>query len=840
MKAQTLIVCLVLLGLTAGPWGVTAPAAEPSHTDRQGGWLDSMVFTVEDSASSAISQLQSDDLDLYAQYISNPALFQRVLEDPDLAYTESYGSYHELTFNPSGPEFIDGRLNPFSNPALREAMNRLVDRDHIVQEIYGGMASPMFTTILPIDADHERFRTTIEAIETAYAYDLAQAQQDISAEMLAMGATLVGGVWHYDGQPVTLIFIIRIEDERIRVGEYVADQLEQAGFVVDRQYKTGAQARLIWLQSNPAEGQWHLYTGGWIATAVSRDDATNFGFFYTSLGMDSPLWQAYTPSPEFYAVCEALWTNDFATMAERAALFEQALPLSLEDSARVWLLNRRTFAPRRAGTTVANDLSGGVQTAAMFPYVARFDGLEGGSLRTAQPDLLVEPWNPIAGSNWIYDQMPIRATADYATLADPNTGLSWPQRIASADCTVKAGLPVTKTLDWVSLSFAPTIAVPTDAWADWDANSQTFIAAGDMPTPTLEANTMCTVTYPIDLFTTVTWHDGSPLDLSDFVMRMILQLDRGKPDSAIYDESAVDSMNAFLSHFRGVKIQSTAPLVITTWDDQWYLDAELLAQATTWWPTYSQGPGAWHNLAPAIRAEQAGDLAFSTDKAGQLGVEWTDLISGPSLPILATWMNSSAAQSYVPYEATLGAYVPQAEADARWAALQAWYAARGNFWLGTGPYYLASADPGVPTLTLAHYAAFPDLAGRWDAFAAGLQPEMAINHTAGAPGSYFNLAGTGFPPGETAFILVNEQLLGDLPVDASGAVSFTLTTDEADPGVYHVRVSVNPAAGVQFTLDENEPVQPREGDFPLVVVPDGLIMRYVYLPFVVRGYDSLK
>jgi peptide/nickel transport system substrate-binding protein len=198
MKAHSLIACLVLLGLAAGPWAFTPQAAEP-HTIRHGGWLDSMVFTADTNAGRAISHLRADELDLYAYTLADPTLFQTVLEDPDLTYTESYGSYTELTLNPSGPEFNDGRLNPFSNPKIREAMNRLVDRDYIVQSIFGGMGSPLYTTILPASADYERYRDTIEGIEAAYAYDLTQAQQAISTEMLAMGATLVGGIWHYDG-----------------------------------------------------------------------------------------------------------------------------------------------------------------------------------------------------------------------------------------------------------------------------------------------------------------------------------------------------------------------------------------------------------------------------------------------------------------------------------------------------------------------------------------------------------------------------------------------------------------------------------------------------------------
>jgi hypothetical protein len=66
-------------------------------------------------------------------------------------------------------------------------------------------------------------------------------------------------------------------------------------------------------------------------------------------------------------------------------------------------------------------------------------------------------------------------------------------------------------------------------------------------------------------------------------------------------------------------------------------------------------------------------------------------------------------------------------------------------------------------------------------------------------------------------------------------LSFTLTTDEADAGVYHVQVRVNPVAGVQFTLDPTAALRPREGDLPLVVVPEGLIRHFIYLPVVLHN-----
>ena len=45
---------------------------------------------------------------------------------------------------------------------------------------------------------------------------------------------------------MTIIAIIRTEDERKQIGDYVCNQLETIGFTRDRQYKTRSEASPIW------------------------------------------------------------------------------------------------------------------------------------------------------------------------------------------------------------------------------------------------------------------------------------------------------------------------------------------------------------------------------------------------------------------------------------------------------------------------------------------------------------------------------------------------------------------------------------------------------------------
>ncbi len=456
------------------------PTPEPTPVPvRNGAWLDQIVFTSIDQADQAVAQVQSGDIDVYAYSVADPAVFKTVAADANLTYSNSLGSYNELTFNPAGPEFADGRLNPFSNPKIREAMNWLVDRDNIVQNIYGGLAKPKFLPLNSAFADYVRYVDVARELEAKYAYSVDKAKAAIDAEMTAMGAVVgADGKWAYKDAPVSVIMIIRTEDARKQIGDYVANQLESIGFVVDRQYKTRSEASPIWNRSNPTEGQWHVYTGGWITTAISRDDGTNFAYFYTNLGSGSPLWQAYKNTEEYYTIAEKLWNNEFKSMDERNELFRSAMRLAMEDSNRVWLMDQVSFSPFSAKVQVAYDLAGGISGSQLYPFTARLVGQEGGVVKIAQPGILVEPWNPVAGSNWIYDTMPRRATQDYGTVADPYTGLAWPQRIEKLEITAKTGLPITKTLDWVTVSSGDVVP-PDDAWVDWDATAQKFLTVAD-------------------------------------------------------------------------------------------------------------------------------------------------------------------------------------------------------------------------------------------------------------------------------------------------------------------------------------------------------------------------
>jgi peptide/nickel transport system substrate-binding protein len=498
---------------------------------------------------------------------------------------------------------------------------------------------------------------------------------------------------------------------------------------VDRQYKTSSEASPIWVGGNVADGLFHIYTGAWGANVIDRDMGDNFQFFSTAQSAYSftTLWQSYNCGEEFEQLADDLAYNRFANLDERREAFGKALEMDSECGLRTWLIDGASYAPYNTNVSVTYDIAAGIGNGQLWPYTVRFVDQEGGSLAFGQPDNLVDPWNPIAGSNWSYDGSVQRATQSYGVVYDPHTGLTWPMRIERAEVTMEEGLPVGKTLDWVSLDFAAEIAVPEDALVDWDAENQVFVTAAEKFPEGTTAQTKSVVYYPADLFDTVKWHDGSPFSVADIMMYMIMQFDPGKEASAIYDESQASSLESFLSVFKGFKIVSTDPLTIEYYNDGFQLDAEI--NVTTLWPAYAYGNAPWHTIAVGNLAEAGGEIAYSADKADANEIEWTNFIAGPSLEVMAGQLATAASESYIPYAATLGDYITAEEAAARYANLQGWYDAHNNFWVGDGPYYVDQVFPTEEVVSLKYFADYPDLADRWARFAT---PKIADAEVDGA------------------------------------------------------------------------------------------------------------
>ena len=716
---------------TEEPAATKAPTEAPTEaapkTERHGGWLDEIDVSVVDG-DSAISQIQAGAIDFYSFNLASSAY--PAIKEAGIPSTQSLGGYYGISLNPA--VFTDtARLNPFSNRKIREALNWLIDRNYLNQEIYAGGSLPKLLPITTQLVEYTNLIDTARALESKYAFNVDKAKEVIDAEMPGLGAELgADGTWQFNGAPVTLTFLIRSDGDGTRqpMGDYVANQLESVGFTVDRQYKTSSEAFAIWLDTPANDGQWSLYTAGYSPSGLGtlRDESANIqqSYLNTSVQAGEP-YISNVSDPEFQKLGDDLAKGVYVEKGERDAAMRRALELSLEDSLFVWTIEQQVYSPYSDKVQVAYDLATGYEGTNVGPYNLRLKDQEGGTLKVGTNDLFSQPWNTIAGSNGVWDVGVMHATtmgtSNYVggggLMADPFTGLAYPQRIESAELTYKEGLPIHQSADWLTVNAVPQVDVPEDAWVDWNAAEQRWITAAEKFPDGATANVKSVVVYPSDLFDTVKWHDGSPISVADFVMYMIETIDPGKEGSPMYDQSLAISVNATLDGFKGFRITSTDPLTIETYTDTYVTDAEL--NILPQWPQSPlglSGENSWGIMAVSNLAEAAGELAYSSNKADAAQIEQTSWVGGPSLEILNKYLDQAAAESYIPFEPTLGQYITKEEADLRYANLKQWYEDHGHFWIGTGPYYLDQVFTTEKTAVLKNFAEFPDLADRWAQF----------------------------------------------------------------------------------------------------------------------------
>lgn len=713
--------------------------------EREGGaWIDELIITQESSAAASILKMQEGRVHLYGHDLTDTDLFDTVADDVDLDYRMTLGGSRDFLFNTTGDPFfaLSGDMNPFSVAEIREAMQYMIDRDHIAVEVLGGMGVPLYTQFAPGGAEEARYSTLIAQVVSDYGYAPATGQAIILTEMTALGATLTGGdlgaggTWQYDYgsglENVVINQIIRTDlSPYPPLGDYMADVLEEdCGFTVNRMYSTSPVAWGTYLLEESQE-LWHLYGGGWGMPSVFRTEVHSFAQFNTHLVMAGyPPWDNLAPlmsdpewEPMYDAIVDLRLTN-YSTMEEREDLVEFVLPEVMRFANSIWSVAITSFIPFRAEIDMVLDSCGGVS--ALFAQTIHFkdgagDPVYGGILHMELPSILVQSMNPVAGSAMTYDIMTSRdVTGDFGVVPHPQTGLYMPQRIESAAVTIQTGLPVgISSVDpgyWCTLDFEAEIVVPGTAWADWDADAQEWITATERlvydEEYELTAKRKSTVVYPEDIFE-LPMHDGSTLSIGDFVMAMIVDFDRGKPDSPIFDPAEEAGVAADLVNFKGVTIDSLDPLTITVYSDVYALDAE--HSVSTYWPGYGTYTefAPWHTVAVGMLAETANELAFSKSKADSLAVEWADYMKGPSLAVLADHLADAEAAVFIPYEATLGDYIEVAEATERYANLSAWYADKGHFWVSCGPFYLEAVYPLYKQIHLKAFFAYPDESDKW-------------------------------------------------------------------------------------------------------------------------------
>jgi len=282
--AGKVIAVALSLGLTLAFILSPVAAAAPPHSN-PGPAVDKLIFKGI-NVDIAAAALQKGDIDMYIYSL-------KTLAAQDLAKVQGMKVYQApatsigLILNPAPAP--TGQFNPFSVKAIRFALNQVIDRNYIAQQVYQGSAIPMYSHLSSGDYDYRTINSMV--YEMNLGYQPEQAKTAIAAEMTKAGCTLVNNLWNYQGKPVELKFIVRTEDERRTVGDTIAAELNKLGFTTRIVYQQFAAAINLVYSQDPALMQWHLYTEGWSKGSADKYDSGLINQMYAPWLGNMPGWQ---------------------------------------------------------------------------------------------------------------------------------------------------------------------------------------------------------------------------------------------------------------------------------------------------------------------------------------------------------------------------------------------------------------------------------------------------------------------------------------------------------------------------------------------------------------------
>ncbi len=752
--AMLLLACALGLGVAGlGVAGVASaqssePSAGPAGAARPGPASDHLTFQSV-FVDTAPLEIQAGNIDLYLYGLRTEAA-QQLQGDPSVRTFQAPATALSLVLNPApAPE---GRLNPFAIPEVRSAMEYLVDRDFITQDIYRGLAQPMITHVAPSELD---FQTVYDIDRgSGIRYDPDYAHEQIATAMTAAGAELVGDRWQYQGQPVRVKVIARVEDERRQIGDLVRAALEDAGFEVAITYQPFAAAIQTVYSTDPAAFEWQVYTEGWSRGAARRYDDSTINAMAAPWMGNMPGWQEQGfwqyQDAEMDELGKRLFRGEFASVEERDELLRTMTQRSLVAPVRVWLASVvNTFPAGAALTDATLDVAAGPRS----PWTLRSAHVPGSdTVRVGNLWVWTQSstWNPVGGFGDAYSTDIWRDLYDPPLANHPFTGVPGPFR-ASYEVTTAGP--------------AGTLEVPADA-VTWDAASDAWVpvAAG--------TTARSLVTFDYSKYLGGHWHDGQPITLADAIYPIAQGFDMAyDEDKARIETALAVTARPYLETFKGFRVTPDDRLEVYV--DYWHFDEGQIAGYAS--PTGFGMP--WEVLAAMDRLVfDERRAAYSDTAAARYGVPWLSLVMRSDARLVDRTLRQMEGE--VPagvFEFGGRSLVTQEEADARYQAAQDWMDAHDHLVISQGPYVLSRFDAPAQ---FAQLDAFRDPGYPFTAadFTLGEPPQLAIEPPEGV------LIAMG-QPAEVAVTVTGEGALALRYVLLDPATGSVVQQGTAEPGL---------------------------------------------------------
>jgi peptide/nickel transport system substrate-binding protein len=637
--------------------------------------------------------IQNGDMDLYVYGLKTAAARQLEQQpNANVKLIDAPSGLVDLLLNPApAPQ---GQFNPFSVKEIRQAMQFLVDRNFIATTIYQGRATPQFSHVSPYDYDE---RTVFETVVGRNVhFDAEYAKGVITQQMQKAGAQLQNNVWTFNGQPIIIKVLIRVEDERRDIGDTVRNQLTSLGFQAQPLYQQFGPASLAVYSSDPITFQWHIYTEGWSHGTAVRYDSGSVNAFLAPWAGNMPGWQEVGfwqyEQPQLDKLGKQLFRGEFTSEQQRDDIYRQMTSIGLDESVRIWLVTQlQSFPERTVLQNVNISLGSGPQgsLALREASVQGTDQVKVGNLWVWTDQSV---WNPVGGLSDLYSSNIAQNLIDSLLVTHPFTGLPMPFRSAYQVETAGPG---------------KNSPVPADAVL-WDATSHTWKAVGN------GKNATSKVTYDLTTAFASTFHHGAPITMADLLYTIAQSFEFAyNPDKVQIEPALGVTARPYLETFAGFRIVDANHVEIYV--NYWHFSDNLIASYAM--PGNASVP--WELLAAmddVVFVKRQG--AYTSTAAQRFQVPWISMVIESDARLVLRSIQQFQRQKSVPqgyFELNGRSLVSPDDATKRYEAAVNWFNQKNLLVIYNGPFQLTKFDAGAQFAELDAFRekSYPFSTGQW-------------------------------------------------------------------------------------------------------------------------------
>lgn len=612
----------------------------------------------------AIEEIKSGNLDTYFFRIPLD-LVSDIKTDMSINLFDKIGGSFGILFNPA-PSSNNDTMNPFEFRDIRFAINFLINRNFISNEVLHGYGIPMYDPFGLFSPDYPVVMDTVESF--GFHYDPDYASKQIKKTLLAHGAKLKDDRWYFKDKPIKLKVLIRSDDlQRKVLGELVSSELEQLGFTIIKDYSDLNKAVTLTQGSDPQKFLWHVYTEAFAGSTsfIKYNDAIvaqMYAPWYANMpGNQNPgFWQYHNSTLD--KITQKLVFSNFSSENERNNLLNEATRMGIEESVRIFLVkNIDPYAVSSSITGLVNDFGAGI-TSKYSLLNAKSE--RGDPLKVGVKQIYQGAWNNIGGFSDAYSINIYSNIVDSPTLRHPFTGevISMRNQILN------------------STSNGPDERIPI--------HPDTIIWNSKLGWVPVEKNStsLSKVTYKI-LYSN--WHNGIPMDKSDLLYSLYFMYEWGTNSGAsdhTVDPEYTSRVELGLPYFKGIRFIPEHEDIVESYLDQWHYDnKEIAASAGVW----AQEP--WEITAASERLVLSDDLSFSKSQSTTKSAEWLSLIIPEHANLIKKELIKMKNENFIP--TPLKNIVSLKEAKNRYEASINWIEKHNHALISNGAFYLDRYNP---------------------------------------------------------------------------------------------------------------------------------------------------